>query len=472
MNYLELGKVSENKDNNFEAELSRFSINDGWRISDDSQTLLNIYNRINLHSTTHSFNFDEDYLFLFKYLPKLPRADDERYKRIKKYACKHDVSNKTDLFCTERFNCLKFELYVRNPKNVEAIEDIVSIHAKHEKELALFHDLIFERPTALEKHNIENFTKEDEEKLLNLAGELNEKAKNLLLIPYKHYNTDDEKFQHWGINSKIYEIINLLIKCFGLPIMHTIQVLNEKDGEKRQLKTTRTYYYHINRAELLNHEDYPFQNENSYVKLIQYTDTYFVEHIKKLNEFSVLVQSIQLAKPLDLDFMDYADNVEFFALNRGSIDRKVIPIHHYPDIGQSTKVNFEIDVSSGITNATKLFDRLYTSLQNNKELKIPEELNILEESDIFNILSEEEDNGDIADNLFLYDYYTYRLEQHRHQQKYLNDILNLKTKKFNELFGKLTNTAIYHELLKLNPNQTEDAIRKQIEKIKKAIAPK
>lgn len=472
MNYLELGKVSENKDNNFEAELSRFSINDGWRISDDSQTLLNMYNRINLHSTAHSFNFDEDYLFLFKYLPKLPSADDERYKRIKKYACKHDVSNKTDLFCTERFNCLKFELYVRNPKNVKAIEDIVSIYAKHEKELALFYALIFERPVDLEKDPIENSTKEDEDKLLSLAWDLNEKAKNLLLVPYKYYNADDEKFQHWGINPKIYEIINLLIKCFGLPIMHTIQVLNEKDGEKRQLKTTRTYYYHINRVQLDNPEDHPFQNENSYVKFIQYTDTYFIEHIKKLNDFSVLVQSIQLAKPLDLDFMDYADNVEFFALNRGSIDRKVIPIHHYPDIGESTKVNFEIDISSGITNATKLFDRLYTSLQNNKELKIPEELKILEESDIFNILSEEEENGDIADNLFLYDYYTYRLEQHEHQQKNLNDLLNLKTKKFNELFGKLKNAAIYYELLGVNSPQSEDAIRKQIEKIKKAIVPK
>lgn len=466
MHYLELGETSEDEVNSFEADLLQFSLNNEKQISTYLEKLRSAYSRINLHSTTHSFNFDEDYLFLFKYLPKLPRADDERYKRIKKYACKHDVSNKTDLFCTERFNCLKFELYVRNSKNVEAIEDIVSIHVKHEKELALFHDLIFERPTALEKHNIENFTKEDEEKLLNLAGELNEKAKNLLFIPYKHYNTDDEKFQHWGINPKIYEIINLLIKCFGLPIMHTIQVLNEKDGEKRQLKTTRTYYYHINRAELLNHEDYPFQNENSYVKIIQYTDTYFIEHIKKLNEFSVLVQSIQLARPLDLDFMDYADNVEFFALNRSSIERKVIPIHHYPDIGESTKVNFEIDISSGITNATKLFDRLYSSLQNNKELALPVE------SDIFNILSEEEDSGDIADNLFLYDYYTYRLEQHEHQQKYLNDMLNLKTKEFKELFGKLTNTAIYHELLELNPTQTEDAIRKQIEKIKKAISPK
>lgn len=474
MKYLELGlnldlklRYSDNKD---KLEFLKFDTINKITLKKNLHRLRELYNVVNLYTNNGFKNFDADDLFFFRHFPNVPNIEDERYKTIKKYACKFDESDKTENFCTERYNCLKFELSARNPKNVEAIEEVVTTYEKEKEQLELFHDLIFMQDIALEKHNIATFTKDDESNLLILASSLNDKIKALVLVPYRYYNEHEERFSHWAINPKIYDVVNLLFRCFSLPIVEEIKILSDHNNEKIQFKTQKTYYYDIDRSTSLNPNDYRFQDEREYVKTIHYYEAYFLEHINKLNNFSFLIQSIKLPKLFDLEFMDYGDNMEYFKLNSVNVNKKVVPIQYYPDLEGNRKVDFEINVSAGITNASKLFDKLYTSLQTYSELKSKNK------ADIFGLELEEEDSSNIAVDLFYYDYFMYRQEQQKHILKYFNEIIELPQKEFNTLFKTSSKKELYTEMsssVSWDGNKIyDDSIRKKIQKITDAITKK
>lgn len=469
MHYLNIKDEAQNEEYsklkyNIKALKSQFISMVPLTVEISLKKLKETYTCVNLYVNYEFQNFNQDDNFYFKYFSRIPTPDDERYKTIKKYACKFDDSDKTEHFCTERYNCLNFELSARNPKNVEAIEEVVALYDKNQDKINLFHDLIFKRDTAFQSHNIDDLSKESEHDLLTLASVLNDKLKKLILVPYKFYNTEEEKFKHWAINPEIYDIINILYRCFSLPVIETVQVLSYGD-EKIQFRTKKTHYYDIDRNQTHNPNNYFFQDEKQYVKIIQYIETYFLEHINIINSFSSLVQSIQLPKLFDLNFMNYDDNMEYFKLNSNNVTKRVIPIQYYPDLGEKRKVDFEVNVSAGATNASKLFEKLYSSLQNYNQL------NSKDKSDIFYLELEEEDSSNIAMDLFYYDYFMYRQEQQRHILKYFNQIVQMPKKDFEKLFKVSSAAKIYSEIQD-NAGTVEidsDAIRKKIDKIKKTL---
>jgi len=331
----------------------------------------------------------------------------------------------------------------------------------------------------------------------------------LALVPYKFYNTEEEKFEHWAINPKIYDIVNMLYSCFSLPIVETVQVLSDYGNdylemikkfkwssakrnliladctydfyyqrifteifkgcnEKVQFKTKQTYFYNIDKYGELNPNDYRFQDKKHYIKTIHSIETYYIEYINKLNNFSTLVQSVQIPAPIDLTFMNFEDNMQSFNLNSNNVNQRVVPIQYYPDLDGNRKVDFEINVSAGITNALKLFDKLYASLQTHNGLNSKDKI------DIFSLELEEEDSSSIAVDLFYYDYLMYRQEQQKHILKYFNKIIEMPQKLFKKLFKRSSKEKLYIEILKiiLDSKITQDAIRKKIKKITDALRDK
>ncbi|QSZ41208.1 hypothetical protein GJV85_03465 [Sulfurimonas aquatica] len=467
MNYLdlenELQKV-EYKDNQNKIELLNFTSENQLTITKNLQKLKELYNCINLNQNYNFSNFEDDDMFFFRYFPKIPHRDDERYKTIKKYACKFNASNKTDKFCTEQYNCLIFELAARVPKNVQAVEEAVALYEKNESQLHLFYDLVFYKDIALEKNNREKLTKEEESELFLIASQLNDKVKNLQLVRYQYYSYERDKFQHWSINHKIYEIVNLMVECFSLPVKEEVNVIGETDTETLQFKTKKSYYYDIDRSNQSNHEGYYFQNDNHFIKTINFTQTYYLEHINKLNDFSYLVQSIPLAKPFDLGFMNYEDNLAYFNLHSGNMTKTLLPIYYYPDISSESMVNVQINASSGNTNAIELFDKLYTSLKGSKKLELANETRIFDTLFFYN-----KTGTAIAEDLFYYDYFYYREEQQKHIVEYLNHILQLKPATFKKVFKKNTDKATRNEMIQEDSEILEDAIRKKIKIIKDTL---
>lgn len=480
MHYLDLGIESKNENYKeiqykIESLISQFTSQVPKTVDKSVKTLTEIYSAINLYTNYEFSDFNENEVFYFKYFPKVPTHSDERYNIIKKYACKFNLSNKTDYFCTEQNNCLTFELFARNPKNIKAIEEIVSIYETKKKDIELFFDLIFEKETALKKHGVHKLKKETRDEIHRVCSTLNEKLKLLKLVPYKYYH-ENEMFQHWAINPKIYAVMNLIFQSFSLPIINTTDVISKVENSVWQFKKTRTYFYKINKSPLLGPEQYYFQSPNTYIKTIHYVDTHYLEHIKKLTLFSELVQSIQIAEPFDLSFASFEDYLAELIQNNVHIQRTIKPLYYYPHLDEAKIVNITVDSTSGITNAMQLFEKIYSSFisiepkEQEIQLNATQSIKSKEQENILNIFYQNHDTGSIAEDLFYYDYFKYRQEQQAHILKYLNELLKLHKKEFSKIFKKLSKAAIYEEMSQLKTvDISSDAIRKKIDKIEKYI---
>ena len=467
MHYLDLVEEAQNtiyESDEYKLEDLKYdSIND-LTVSKNYKQLSEIYNCANLYINYDFSTFEEEGIFFFKYFKKIPHRDDDKYQTIKKYACKFDESNKTDKLCTEQYNCLTFELAARVPQNVKDMEEVVRLYTKDEKKVNLFFDLIFNRDNALKKHNIQELSREEEKELLIIASSLNDKVKVLKLVQYKYYNHETEMFKHWSINPKIYKIINLLYECFSLPVKEVITVIGETDSEVLQFKTKKTYYYDIDRNNQSNNQKNYFQDKNHYIKTIQFTETYHLEHVKKLTNFSYLVQSIALAKPFDLSFMNYEDNIKYFNLNYTSATKILVPVYYYPDLSSQSMVSVEINATSANTNAIHLFDKLYTSLKDLEALELDEDSGLFD-----TFLFEDMTSTSIAEDLYYYDYFHYRQEQQKHIIQYLNELIKIPQTKFKNIFKKNSDIKTRNEMLEKTSLISEDAVRKKIKKIRDVL---
>lgn len=333
-------------------------------------------NKDSYHDVEESFsNF-----FLFRLFPYLPDIEDCRYEVIRKYTSSNSE------FGIERNRCIAFELAVRNKKNIEDIEKAIAYYLEYD-------DILKEFASNLERYGgqyVVTSTHDEPKPICKQMNELCILAKNLKLIPYKNY-LKVNLFLHWGLNSIIYNIVDF---CFYYENGYTHNI-KEKINEEQELN-----FSYKTPAKLTESDDEAVERE------------------LMLNNVTVLHQKYSLPKGFRGSLTDgtaifdelNSDKLKSELQNPSKIDNKIFHSFQYPQLETYSKITIEIELSSFKTNINKFLIDALDSLHNLDPKYSAEDtlLNIVTNTD--------ETLYDIK--FFIYDYFTYRLEQNKHLLEY------------------------------------------------------
>lgn len=344
---------------------------------------------------------DEDFLLVY-YFPKLPTPNDHRYKLISKYG------DKDHAYGMERTRCLEFEILARDKNNVYAIEKAVDFYTKHESILQKYCEInnaVGKLPhTSREKvysdrkklqgmTRSERFQKYLERKSahslhsIDIVQTMLELLK-LRLVPYKYY-TQEEKFEHWAINPKIYDIINMFtFKDNPYSDYKVIPLANSPEGKIK-----------------------------SYQIEARTDSRKYFQSLVKLNEFTTFRSTVPIGKV----YMNPNTN----SYHKWHIENKVMYKSHYPALREYSKLNIEMDMTLSSTALSNYLKQIAQGLhQHNHQIekdKASRKNNnasgpsSLIEFDVYEMIGSK-----LEDKFFEYDYFTYRMELITYNKKHSN----------------------------------------------------
>jgi hypothetical protein len=263
---------------------------------------------------------DEDFLLSY-YFPKLPTPNDYRYKLISKYC------NKDYAYGMERNKCLEFEILARDKSNVYAIEKAVDFYTKNESILQKYCEInnavaklphtnngkIYSVRKTLQGmargDRLQKYLERKSAHSLNsidVAQTMQELLK-LRLVTYKYYS-QEEKFEHWAINPKIYDIINMFtFKDNPYSDYKVIPLANSPEG-----KIT----------------SYQIESRTDPRKYFQ--------SLVKLNEFTTFRSTVPIGKV----YMNPNTN----SYHKWYVENKVAYKSYYPALREYSKFSIDMDI--------------------------------------------------------------------------------------------------------------------------------
>ena len=368
---------------------------------------------------------DDQEFFLLYFLPKLPTPSDTRYAFIR-----DTVKDPLD-----RNRCIEFETMARDKDNVYAIENAIDFYGKNLN--------IFQKLDQAQSDTEIDLTKIDYE----IRDKMITFLKSLRLIEYKYYH-DEDKFIHWSINPFIYEIINYF---------------NPDDSVYNQYKVHNL----VNNEEMTSYQIDDLESKRKWFQATEF-----------LNEKIFCTRSVVIDKrSFEKKFSESPDTY-----NQYAIEHRLIRKYVYPKIHEQTRLVIEVEMSSSkkaLQEYVKdLIERMYATNydENHEQLKYTiddedigyHEIYVYPPRSLVTFSVQESPRIKYEDKFFVYDYYTYRMEQISHRQKYLKDEYESyddesSYNKKDDVFYQ-NKSAIYRELISLTTLK-EDSIQNYIQDI-------
>lgn len=337
-----------------------------------------------------------DNFFLLRYLRKKPTPLDARYKIIEKYADKNYHHG------LERYRCLELEILARDPDNVYAIEKVITFY---EKNRSTFDQYL-------------HITNPPSQEITLICTELKERLKDLRLVEYKFYQKY-EKFEHWSINPKIYEVMNEVLK-------------EENIFEKYRFK----HFIGYDQIDLI---------ENGQVKQSRSRMTTI------LNDYTLFNQTTHLAKYTERKFKDVTGFSNRFSHDTN--DNDIEYTYYYPRCREYPTLNIKLELNRDATQVKKLLnetiDKIYelyakdTTSQDNIEdytedtIIEGESIQVPQPYPLFHFEIALKGNKSLEEKFFVYDYVTYRMEEEQY-----NQLTEVSCKELKELIDANEETII------------------------------
>lgn len=387
-------------------DIASTEANENTNVEDDE--IESIYSEEELDAMTELEQFnaqtleedDDDFLLLY-YFPKLPTPNDYRYKLIFKYG------DKDHAYGMERTRCLEFEILARDKNNVYAIEKAVDFYTKNELILQKYCEI--NNAVAKLPHSNDGKIYSVRKKLQGMArGERFQKylerksahslssievAQTMLellklrLIPYKYYS-QEEKFEHWAINPKIYDIINMFtFKDNPYADYKVIPLANSPEGKIK-----------------------------SYQIEARTDSRKYFQSLIKLNGFTTFRSTVPIGKV----YMNPNTN----SYHKWYVENKVMYKSHYPALREYSKLNIEMDMTLSSTALSDYLKQIARELhQYKREIEKTKSLlknsnssgpSSLIEFDVYEMIGSK-----LEEKFFEYDYFTYRMEQIKYREKHL-----------------------------------------------------
>ncbi len=403
---------------------------------------------------------DRDY-FLFYFYPILPSTRDTRYETIKRYTSK-DYN-----YGLEYKVAIQFEIQARRKENVYAIEDAVTYYKDYFlKDGAFiyesFHNFdnskinantsITPPPPvesyvhnttenkAYEPQNIAISNSKPYENYLKYIEHLTNLVKKLLLIPYQIY-TEHNRFEHWSVNPFIYDIVNFVYYYDNTVTQSQYKMISH--DEKKKIST--------------------FQITSEFVNTHQYHQTMLMKNNMRLEQNIALNYESALGEK---DLTELEVDILKLNVNRNIISNNVRYSYYYPKIKEYSTLNIEVDLSTNSKHIKAYLNAIIDTLDE------------VVESDtlppLFDMSIEDNSRLSVADAFFTYDYYTYRVEQISHREKYAlsschDEDFNHEHQEYNQI-NEATSIKIYQEILDVRDSKkTTKSIEQEINKIKELI---